>query len=108
MGWQFEWVSSFGTGFNFDYDVGYGPDRPKEMSRAYNFGTMADAPINEMHGTSVFAKDDEGSVFHTYSMYGRGLDATNAAYSYMDLTPKGRSEPTEGNPMAWLEYHDAY
>ncbi|SMR81245.1 Predicted dithiol-disulfide oxidoreductase, DUF899 family [Aliiroseovarius halocynthiae] len=108
MGWDFEWVSSFGSDFNFDYDVGFGPDRPKEMSRAYNFGTIADAPIDEMHGTSVFAKGDDGSVFHTYSMYGRGLDTTNAAYSYIDLTPKGRSEPAEGNPMAWLEYHDAY
>ncbi len=108
MGWQFNWVSSHGSDFNFDFDVGFGPDRPNDMSRSYNFGTMAQAPVDEMHGTSVFAKSDDGDVYHTYSMYGRGLDATNAAYAYIDLTPKGRDEPRGGNPMAWLQYHDAY
>ncbi len=108
IGWSFDWISSHGTNFNFDYDVGYGPDRPVEMSRAYNFGAMENAPADEMHGTSVFAKGEDGAVYHTYSMYGRGLDATNAAYAYVDLTPKGRNEPKEGNPMAWLEYRDAY
>ncbi len=108
MGWQFDWVSSFGSNFNYDYDVGFGPDRPVEMSRSYNFGTMKNALMDEMHGTSVFAKDELHTVYHTYSMYGRGLDVPNAAYAYIDLTPKGRSEPQDGNPMAWLEYHDTY
>jgi predicted dithiol-disulfide oxidoreductase (DUF899 family) len=108
MDWQFEWVSSSGSDFNYDFDVGFGPGRPPAMSRSYNFGTMAEAPIDEMHGTSIFAKGDDGQVYHTYSMYGRGLDATNAAYAYIDLTPKGRNEAKGGNPMAWLEYHDAY
>ena len=109
MGWTFNWVSSHGNDFNFDLDVGFGPDRPKHLPRSYNFGTMQNAPLDEMHGTSVFAKDDDGNVYHTYSVYGRGLDATNAAYSYIDLTPKARNaEPSEGNPMGWLEYHDAY
>jgi len=108
MGWSFDWVSSNGTGFNHDFDVGYGPDRPENRSNAYNFGTMVSAPMDEMHGTSVFAKDGDGTVFHTYSMYGRGLDATNAAYAYIDLTPNGRSEPSSGNPMAWLQYSDNY
>lgn len=109
MGWDFEWVSSHGTAFNVDYDVGFGPDRPDDRHNSYNFGTMQNPHLDEMHGTSVFAKDDGGAVYHTYSMYGRGLDATNAAYAYMDLTPNGRrSEPPEGNPMAWLEYRDSY
>ncbi|WP_299783121.1 DUF899 family protein [uncultured Roseobacter sp.] len=109
MGWDFEWVSSHNTTFNFDYDVGFGPGRPEDMHNTYNFGTMQDPPLDEMHGTSVFAKDADGVVYHTYSMYGRGLDATNAAYAYMDLTPNGRrSEPAKGNPMAWLEYRDSY
>lgn len=108
MGWDFDWVSSNGTRFNFDYDVGFGPERPKTMHNSYNFGTMQDPPMDELHGTSVFAKGEDGTVYHTYSMYGRGLDATNAAYAYMDLTPKGRDEPSEGNPMNWLEYRDNY
>ena len=108
LGWKFDWVSSQGSSFNHDFDVGFGADRPPERGRSYNFGTMADAPMDEMHGTSVFARGEDGSVYHTYSMYGRGLDATNAAYAYIDLTPKGRNEPAGGNPMAWLQYHDAY
>ena len=109
MGWDFEWVSSRGSTFNFDFDVGFGPERPDDLPNSYNFGTMQDPHLDEMHGTSVFAKGDEGSVYHTYSMYGRGLDATNAAYAYIDLTPKARDgEPSSGNPMGWLEYRDAY
>lgn len=108
LGWKFNWVSSHDNDFNYDFDVGFGPDRPNDMPRSYNFGTMEDAPIDEMHGTSVFAKDEEGTIYHTYSMYGRGLDATNAAYAYMDLTPKGRSENPNGNPMSWLQYNDSY
>ena len=109
MGWDFEWVSSHRNSFNVDYDVGFGAERPKELPNAYNFGTLRHPPLDEMHGTSVFAKDDDGNVYHTYSTYGRGLDATNAAYAYIDLTPKARDgEPTSGNSMGWLKYHDCY
>ncbi|MBO6893800.1 MAG: DUF899 domain-containing protein [Roseibium sp.] len=108
MGWTFNWVSSHQNGFNHDFDVGFDETRPKDRSRAYNFGMMPDAFMDEMHGTSVFAKDENDDVFHTYSMYGRGLDATNAAYAYIDLTPKGRNEPPEGNPMEWVRHHDRY
>ncbi|MBS8261853.1 DUF899 domain-containing protein [Roseibium polysiphoniae] len=108
MGWNFDWVSSSENSFNHDLDVGFDEGRPKDLSRAYNFGLMPAAFMDEMHGTSVFAKDKHGVVYHTYSTYGRGLDATNAAYAYIDLTPKGRNEPSEGNPMAWLRHHDKY
>lgn len=108
MGWNFDWASSSENSFNHDLDVGFDEGRPKDLSRAYNFGLMPDAFMDEMHGTSVFAKDEDGVVYHTYSTYGRGLDATNAAYAYIDLTPKGRNEPSEGNPMAWLRHHDKY
>lgn len=109
MGWDFDWVSSHGSEFNFDYDVGFGPDRPADLPNSYNFGAMENPHLDEMHGTSVFAKDDTGTVYHTYSAYGRGLDATNATYAYMDLTPNARDgEPSAGNPMGWLRYHDDY
>lgn len=108
MGWQFNWVSSFKNSFNADFDVSFGSDhRPEEPVR-YNFKDNTIYPMDEAHGTSVFARDDAGTVYHTYSTYGRGLDITNAAYSYIDMTPKGRHEPTEGNPMAWVQHHDAY
>ncbi|KAJ55868.1 hypothetical protein ACMU_08840 [Actibacterium mucosum KCTC 23349] len=108
MGWQFNWVSSFKNSFNADFDVSFGSDHRAEEPVRYNFKDNAIYPMDEAHGTSVFARDDAGTVFHTYSTYGRGLDITNAAYSYIDMTPAGRNEPTEGNPMAWVKHHDDY
>lgn len=107
MGWTFEWVSSHDNTFNNDFDVGFDDRRDANSSHAYNYGSLPQAPANEMPGTSVFVKDDDGEVYHTYSTYGRGLDVTNAAYAYIDLTPRGRHEP-EGNTMAWVRYHDEY
>jgi predicted dithiol-disulfide oxidoreductase (DUF899 family) len=48
--------------------------------------------MEELPGISVFYKDDDGSIFHTYSCYARGLDMMNAAYHWLDLVPKGRNE----------------
>lgn len=108
MGWSFDWVSSAPSSFNSDLDVGFGPDRPTDRPLMYNFEEIESAFMDEMHGTSVFVKSDDGEIYHTYSTYGRGLDITNAAYSYIDMTPKGRNEAPEGNPMSWVKHHDAY
>ncbi|PRY80172.1 DUF899 domain-containing protein [Rhodobacteraceae bacterium D3-12] len=108
MGWDFEWVSSRPNTFNADFNVGFYPDRPDDSPMMYNFKEIEAAQMDEMHGTSVFAKGGDGSIYHTYSTYGRGLDITNAAYAYLDMTPAGRNEPSSGNPMAWVKHHDAY
>lgn len=108
MGWSFDWVSSSPGHFNEDFDVGFGPKRTADRPLMYNFKEIDSAPMDEMHGTSVFARDVEGTIYHTYSAYGRGLEITNAAYAYIDLTPVGRHEPTIGYPMAWVRHHDAY
>ncbi len=108
MGWDFNWVSSAPNSFNNDYNVGFGPERGTEPPLMYNFQEIDQAHLDEMHGTSVFARDEAGAIYHTYSTYGRGLDITNAAYAYLDMTPKGRHEPAEGNPMTWVRHHDNY
>ena len=108
MGWSFNWVSSHSNEFNADFHVSFGSDHKPEDPVYYNFREDTLFPLDEAHGTSVFAKDNGGQIHHTYSTYGRGLDVTNAAYSYIDLTPKGRSEPAGGNPMAWVRHHDSY
>ncbi|QUS58444.1 DUF899 domain-containing protein [Pseudovibrio brasiliensis] len=108
MDWDFTWVSSNGTGFNRDFDVGFPEDMPADEPIIYNFRQLEKAPHDEMPGVSVFAKGEDGTIYHTYSAYSRGLDSTNAAYTFMDLTPMGRNEPTSGNPMAWVRHHDAY
>ncbi len=33
-------------------------------------------------------------VFHTYSVYGRGVELMMGTYRILDLTPKGRDEDT--------------
>ena len=62
----------------------------------------------EMQGISVFFKDAEGNVFHTYSCYARGVDMLNNAYHYLDLVPKGRDEAGLAWPMAWVRLRDEY
>lgn len=108
MGWEFDWVSSAPSTFNEDFDVGFGPDRSTVRPLMYNFEEIDTSPMDEMHGTSVFARGNDGAVYHTYSTYGRGLDVTNAAYAYIDMTPSGRNEAATGNPMAWVRHHDSY
>jgi predicted dithiol-disulfide oxidoreductase (DUF899 family) len=56
----------------------------------------------------VFAKDDAGAVYHTYSCYARGLDTLNGAYQLIDLVPKGRDEAGLSHPMAWVRRNDRY
>jgi predicted dithiol-disulfide oxidoreductase (DUF899 family) len=103
MGWSFKWLSSQGTTFNQDFGVS--PEPGKRIS--YNYGT-AEIDTDEMPGISVFAKDESGSVYHTYSCYARGLDMMNTAYHYLDLTPKGRDEAGLPYTMAWVKHHDRY
>ena len=61
-----------------------------------------------MPGISVFYKDDAGTIFHTYSTYGRGVEVMMGTYNLLDLTPKGRNEQEVSHKMAWLRHHDRY
>jgi len=108
MGWRFKWVSSFGSEFNFDYGVSFAKNETGDGKRPYNYGTI-DFPAEEGPGLSVFYKDENGEIFHTYSTYGRGLDILLNAYNFLDLTPKGRDEGgMVPHPMAWVRHHDRY
>jgi predicted dithiol-disulfide oxidoreductase (DUF899 family) len=63
----------------------------------------------ETVGISVFFKDPEGQIFHTYSRYQRGVDMLNGAHHYLDLVPKGRDEADQKqNTQAWVRRHDEY
>ena len=107
MGWHFKWVSSFGSDFNFDYHVSFTEEDEARGTVLYNFATT-DYASDELPGFSVFAKDDGGNVFHTYSVFARGTELLGTTYSFLDLTPKGRSEPPGGNLTDWVRYHDQY
>ncbi len=107
MGWNFKWVSSFGSDFNRDYHVSFTPDEMEKGEMFYNY-RIGKFPSEEAPGISVFHKNEQGEVFHTYSCYARGLDMLNGAYHYMDLVPKGRDEDHLPYTMAWLRRHDQY
>ena len=107
MGWRFKWMSSFGTDFNYDYQVSFAKDQKSEVKVAYNYG-LQDFPSEEGPGASVFYKDESGDIFHTYSTYARGLDILLGAYNFLDLAPKGRDEDGLAFSMSWVRHHDRY
>jgi len=107
MGWRFKWVSSFGSDFNYDFHVSFTPEEMAKGEMEYNFAKTK-FPSEEAPGISVFHRDPDGAVFHTYSCYARGLDPMNAAYQHLDLVPKGRDEDGLPYPMAWVRRHDRY
>ena len=107
MGWSFKWLSSFGSDFNYDYSVSFKPKQLEDKSGFYNY-KQEDPGYEEREGVSVFFEDPGGNVFHTYSAYARGIDLLNCAYNYIDLAPKGRDEPAQGNKQFWVRRHDEY
>jgi predicted dithiol-disulfide oxidoreductase (DUF899 family) len=107
LGWTFKWVSSAGSDFNYDYQVTFRPEALARGEVTYNY-TKEAATGSDKPGVSVFLKRQDGSIVHTYSCYGRGLDILNAAYQYIDLTPKGRDEAGLPHPMAWVKIRDLY
>jgi predicted dithiol-disulfide oxidoreductase (DUF899 family) len=108
MGWRFQWASSFGADFNYDYQVSMSPQEKASGRVFYNYETIEDFPSEERPGASVFYKNPAGEIFHTYSTYGRGLDILIGAYNFLDLAPKGRDEEGLAWTMAWVRHHDRY
>lgn len=104
MGWTFHWVSSGRSDFNFDFHVSLEPGKD---AGTYNYAPKTFGG-SELPGISVFYKDADGAIYHTYSTYGRGLDPVNAGYQLLDLVPKGRDEDDLPSPMSWLRHRDAY
>lgn len=105
MGWTVPWYSSYGGGFNHDFEVTLETDG-------------ADGEQVERPGISCFLRDGD-RVFHTYSTYERGLDGLGSTTSFLDLTALGRQEPWEeptgrasplGAPAGSvrIRYHDEY
>jgi len=108
MGWRFEWVSSEGGDFNYDFRVSFTDDEVAEGRVDYNFGTIVTDPRyfdRELPGVSVFYRNEAGEVFRTYSTYARGLDALLGTHHYLDITPEGRKREAYPN---WPRRHDEY
>jgi predicted dithiol-disulfide oxidoreductase (DUF899 family) len=131
MGWSFPWASSFGSDFNFDFDVSHTEEEERSGTLEYNFrespvwsppeevsrpfaewaattGTDWATYTRERPGMSAFALED-GVVYHTYSTYARGLDALWGMYQWLDRAPRGRSETRAPDaPLNWFRRQDEY
>ena len=105
MGWRFKWVSAGNTTFGQDFGVSF-PDEAALNGTGYNYGHKPYA--SESPGLSVLSKLPDGTIAHSYSTYGRGLDILNTAYHLLDMTPKGRDEDGLPHKMAWIRRRDDY
>jgi predicted dithiol-disulfide oxidoreductase (DUF899 family) len=126
MGWSFPWASSNGSDFNSDFGVAVTKQEWESGLARYNFADQDLRPgtdeeqrsldgfaqsivdtdwqtyRREGPGMSSFALQD-GTVFHTYSAYSRGLDGLWGMYQWLDRAPLGRNE--DG---MWFRRHDEY
>jgi len=94
MGWKFPFVSSYHSEFNYDFNVSFTREEVASSRAIYNYGTLPGwaAEIEDLSGDSVFYKDENGQIFHTYSTFGRGGEEFLGIYRFLDATPKGRQE----------------
>ncbi|WP_141576429.1 DUF899 domain-containing protein [Actinomadura sp. WMMA1423] len=93
MGWVFPWYSSLGSDFNYDYHVTLDASVAPEE---YNYRPVPpedDRPM-ELPGASCFLRDGD-TVYHTYSMYARGVEQVGGSYYFLDMTALGRQEEWE-------------
>ena len=98
-GWSFPWYSSFGTEFNYDFGVTIEPGAARA---SYNFRTAEEYAqrgasfelAGEFPGRSSFLRAGD-RVFHTYSVYARGLETIGGSYYLLDETALGRQEDWE-------------
>src|SRR6202789_1429087 len=82
MGWHFNWVSSFANDFNRDFHVHFTKEELAKGKVEYNF-SMTEFPSEEAPGISVFYKNKNGDIFHTYSCYARGTEVGVGTYAYL-------------------------
>jgi predicted dithiol-disulfide oxidoreductase (DUF899 family) len=115
MGWQFPWVSSHDSDFNFDFQVSAPKEQVAPMVEAgappiveqlaAECGTDPAGYMSEQQALSAFALED-GVVYHTYSTYARGVEIMMGFYPLLDRAPKGRNEG--GDSDFWIRRHDEY
>lgn len=117
MGWSFNWASSEGSDFNFDFGRSHTPEQvssflragagePPAVSRlASDCGTDPAGFLEEGPGLTAFALA-EGKVHLTYATTARGVEPLMVYYAILDRAPIGRNEGD--SPEPWLRRHDEY
>ena len=108
MNWQFDWVSSFGSDFNFDFQVSFTEDQISSGKVLFNFEEVA-MTGRDRGGATVFYRDDDGKIYCTFQVRSRGGENLIGTYSYLDLTPIGRNENGPSHTLGdWVRLHDEY
>lgn len=108
MGWQFPFVSSYHSDFNYDFNVSYRPEDVAAKRAMYNFRETT-TEMEDLSGDSVFYKDENGDIFHTYSAFGRGGERFLGIYAFFDVSPNGRAEYGPYHSLGdWARLHDSY
>jgi predicted dithiol-disulfide oxidoreductase (DUF899 family) len=132
MAWGFPWASSLGGEFNFDFNASLTEQQQREGTAQYNYrreapiqtrgigaaltrggeepvakmaattGTDVATYTRERPGMSAFVLEN-GTVYHAYSTYARGLDGLWGMYPWLDRAPLGRNETG-----VWWRRHDEY
>jgi predicted dithiol-disulfide oxidoreductase (DUF899 family) len=106
MGWKFPWVSSHGSDFNFDYHVSFTKEELASGKVLYNYRETPSAEAHdELPGLSAFFKDEDGTVYHTYSDYARGGEEILTTLMVLDRAPKGRNET---GTLSFVKRKDEY
>ncbi|RFS21833.1 DUF899 domain-containing protein [Chitinophaga silvatica] len=107
MGWKFNWVSSEHSDFNYDFNASFRPVDLAKGNIIYNYETIENPSIHweDLPGISVFYKDENGEIYHTYSAYARGTEFLATAFDYFDVTPLGRKP---GDLSKYIKRHDSY
>jgi predicted dithiol-disulfide oxidoreductase (DUF899 family) len=101
-------VSSFGSDFNFDFEVSFTPEQLANGETYYNY-EKTKTGMEDLSGHSVFYKNADGDIFHTYSAFGRGAEELLTTYVALDLTPRGRNETGPNHNLTdWVRHHDRY
>jgi predicted dithiol-disulfide oxidoreductase (DUF899 family) len=105
-GWQFDWYSSSGSDFNYDFQVTIDAAVAPPVYNYEPQSGKADPITGEMPGFSCFLKDGD-HVYHTYSTFARGGDQLGGTYPLLDLTAFGRSEVWEEPKGRAATMHEA-
>ena len=106
MAWGFRWVSSSNTKFSYDYQAAFRPEA-EAATVIYNFAEQPHPGVHDLPGTSVFARGEDGAVYHTYSVYGAGGEGLVGLNHWLDLAPKGH-DGKGGESADWFRRRDEY